>query len=111
MTMARHHTQSSGPVADTLREAFRPGCGQQQSRGSDVMGVAVRTKAQLDGTVSEVLGDEVAKALNRNNRVQLKGITIQLLRPQQSHDHLRGPLGRGRAGAVAVAHLRRADTT
>ena len=79
MTTARHHTRSSGPDAHALREAFRLSCELLQSRRSEIMGLAVHTKAQLDGTVRDVLGDDVVKGLDRNNRVQFKGITIQLL--------------------------------
>lgn len=102
MTMARHHTRSSGPAADALREAFRLNCELLQSRGSDIMGLAVHTKAQLDGTVREVLGDEVVKGLNRNNRVQLKGITIQLLTEKIQVRKLDGP---GLSAFVSPAKL------
>lgn len=39
----------------------------------------MHTKAQLDGTVRDLLGNEVVKGLDRNNRVQVRRITIQLL--------------------------------
>jgi hypothetical protein len=90
--MARHHTRSSGPAADTLCEAFRLSCELLQFRRSDIMGLAVHTKAQLEGTVRDVLGNEVVKGLDRNNRVQFKGITIQLLTEKIQVRKLDGPV-------------------
>jgi hypothetical protein len=46
MTIARHHTRSSGPAADALREALRLNCELPQSRRADIMGLAVHTKAR-----------------------------------------------------------------
>lgn len=67
-------------------------CELLQSRRSEIMGLAVHTKAQLDGTVRGVLGDDVVKGLDRNNRVQLKGITIQLLTEKIQVRKLDGPV-------------------
>lgn len=92
MTMARHHTRSSGPDANALREAFRLSCELLQSRHSEIMGLAVHTNAQLDGIVRDVLGHEVVRGLDRNNRVQLKGITIQLLTEKIQVRKLDGPV-------------------
>lgn len=92
MTLARHHTRSSGPDADALRAAFRLSCELLQSRLSEIMGLAVHTKAQLDGTVRDVIGDDVVRGLDRNNRVQIKGITFQLLTEKIQVRKLDGPV-------------------
>lgn len=92
MTIARHHTRSSGPAADALREATRLSCELLQSRQSDIMGLAVHTKVLLEGTLRDVLGNELVKGLDRNNRVQLKGITIQFLTEKIQVRKLDGPV-------------------
>lgn len=92
MTIARHQTRSSGPAADALREAFRLSCELLQSRRSDIMGLAVYTKALLEGTVRDALGIELVKGLDGNNRVQLQGITIPLLTEKIQVRRLDGPV-------------------
>jgi len=92
MTLARHHTRSSGPDVDALRAAFRLSCELLQSRRSEIMGLAVHTKAQFDGTLRDVLGDDVVKCLDRNNRVQIKGITFHLLTEKIQVRKLDGPV-------------------
>ncbi|SDV48105.1 hypothetical protein SAMN05216551_104164 [Chitinasiproducens palmae] len=76
MTIARHHTRSSGPAADALREAFRLSCELPQPRRSDIMRLAVHTKVQPEGMPCDVLGNELVKGLDRNDRIKLRGITI-----------------------------------
>ena len=43
------------------------------------MGLAVHSKNNLDGVIRSVFGDDVIRVLDRDNKLDLKGITIQLL--------------------------------
>ena len=43
------------------------------------MGLAVQSKNNLDGAIRNVFGDDVIRVLDRDNKLNLKGITIQLL--------------------------------
>lgn len=56
------------------------------------MGLAVPGKSNLDGVVRAVFGDDVIRVLDRDNRLDLKGITIQLLTERIQVRKLAGPV-------------------
>lgn len=75
----RYHTTSIGPDEEALRAAFLK-CGElMKVRGGAVMGLAVHTKNNLDGAIRSVFGEDVVRVLDRDNKLDLKGIVIHLL--------------------------------
>jgi len=79
MMIERFHTNSAGPDEAALRAAFIQCGALLQRRGCTAMALAVPGKSNLDGVVRNVFGDDVIRVLDRDNRLDLKGITIQLL--------------------------------
>jgi hypothetical protein len=92
MATNRFHTASIGADQDALRNAFQY-CGTLlQSRGSTVMGLAVHTKNNLDGALREIFGADVIRVLDRDNKLDLKGITLHLLTEKIQLRKLEGPV-------------------
>jgi hypothetical protein len=88
----RYHTTSIGPDEEALRAAFLK-CGDlMKARGCTVMGLAVHTKNNLDGVIRTVFGEDVVRVLDRDNRLDLKGIVIQLLTEKIQVRRLEGPV-------------------
>lgn len=56
------------------------------------MGLAVHSKNNLDGAIRNVFGDDVIKVLDRDNKLDLKGVTIQLLTEKIQVRKLDGPV-------------------
>ena len=56
------------------------------------MGLAVHSKNNLDGVIRSVFGDDVIRVLDRDNKLNLKGITIQLLTEKIQIRRLEGPV-------------------
>ena len=56
------------------------------------MGLAVRSKNHLDGIVRKVFGDSFVHAVDRDNRLELKGITTLLLTEKIRIRKLEGPV-------------------
>lgn len=81
-----------GPDEDALRAAFRHCGALLQARGSSTMGLAVHTKDNLDGVIRSVFGERVIRALERDNRLDLKGITLHLLTEKIQIRKLEGPV-------------------
>ncbi len=79
LTPERFHTHSVGPDEAALRAAFLQCSALMQQRHRTTMGLAVLNKSNLDGVVRTVFGDSVVKVLDRDNKLNLKGITIHLL--------------------------------
>ncbi len=92
MTIDRFHTCSIGPDEEALRTAFRHCGALLQTRGGTTMGLAVHTKNNLDGVISSVFGEDVTRVLDRDNKLDLKGITIQLLTEKIQLRKLNGPV-------------------
>ncbi|MEO5655913.1 MAG: hypothetical protein ABIR00_08030 [Nitrosospira sp.] len=87
----RYHTTSIGSDEEALRAAFLK-CGDlMKARGCTVMGLAVHTKNNLDGVVCIVFGEDVVRVLDRDNRLDLKGIVIQLITEKIQIRRLEGP--------------------
>lgn len=92
MTPERFHTHSMGPDEAALRAAFLQCSALMQQRSSATMGLAVHNKSNLDGVVRAVFGDSVVKVLDRDNKLDLKGITIHLLTEKIQLRKLEGPV-------------------
>lgn len=92
MTPERFHTHSVGPDEAALHAAFLQCSALMQQRNSTTMGLAVHTKSNLDGVVRTVFGDSVVKVLDRDNKLDLKGITIHLLTEKIQLRKLEGPV-------------------
>lgn len=92
MTPERFHTHSVGPDEAALRAAFLQCSALMQQRNSATMGLAVHTKSNLDGVVRKVFGDSVIRVLDRDNKLELKGITTQLLTEKIQIRRLEGPV-------------------
>jgi hypothetical protein len=88
----RYHTTSIGPDEEALRAAFMK-CGDLlKARRCAIMGLAVHTKNNLDGVVSNVFGKDVVRVLDRDNRLELKGMVIQLITEKIQIRRLEGPV-------------------
>jgi hypothetical protein len=88
----RYHTTSIGPDEEALRAAFMK-CGDLlKARGCAIMGLAVHTKNNLDGVVRNVFGKDVVRVLDRDNRLELKGIVLQLITEKIQIRRLEGPV-------------------
>lgn len=92
MTPGRFHTHSTGPDEAALRAAFLQCSALMQQRKSAAMGLAVHNKGNLDAVVRAVFGDSVVKVLDRDNKLDLKGITIHLLTEKIQLRKLDGPV-------------------
>ncbi|WP_198674909.1 hypothetical protein [Rhodoferax ferrireducens] len=92
MTPERFHTHSVGPDEAALRAAFLQCSALMQQRHGATMGLAVHNKSNLDGVVRTVFGDSVVKVLDRDNKLDLKGITIHLLTEKIQLRKLEGPV-------------------
>ena len=92
MTPERFHTHSVGPDEAALRAAFLQCSALMQQRHGATIGLAVHNKGNLDGVVRTVFGDSVVKALDRDNKLERKGITIHLLTEKIQLRKLEGPV-------------------
>jgi hypothetical protein len=92
LTAERFHTHSVGPDEAALRAAFLQCSARMQQRNRATMGLAVHNKSNLDGVVRTVFGDGVVKVLDRDNKLDLKGITIHLLTEKIQLRKLDGPV-------------------
>ena len=92
MTPERFHTSSVGPDEAALRAALLRCNVLMQQRNHATMGLAVHNKSNLDGVVRTVFGDSVVKVLDRDNKLDLKGITIHLLTEKIQLRRLEGPV-------------------
>ena len=92
MAPARFHTHSIGSDEAALRAAFLQCSALMQQRECTAMGLAVHSKSNLDGVVRTVFGDDVIRVLDRDNKLELKGITIHLLTEKIQLRKLEGPV-------------------
>jgi|JI6StandDraft_1071083.scaffolds.fasta_scaffold15860_6 hypothetical protein len=92
MTTNRFHTFSTGPDEAALRAAFHHCGAVLQARGCSTMALAVHTKNNLDGVIRNVFGDTVIRVLDQESRLDLNGITIQLLTEKIQLRTLQGPV-------------------
>lgn len=89
----RHfHTGTAGLEEVPLSAAYQFCEGLMRSRGHTMMGLAVPSKASLDGPIRAVYGDQVTRLLDRENRSELRGTIIQLLTEKIQVRRLRGPV-------------------
>lgn len=102
--MRHFHTRTAEFDETSLLAAYRFCEGLMHSRGLAMMGLAVQSKASLDGPVRAVYGDMVTRLLDRENRSELRGTVIQLLTEKIQVRRLNGPV---LAACVAPASLLR----
>ena len=88
----RFHTHSTGPDEAALQAALDKCHTLMQARGHSVMALAVHAKNNLDGVVRSVFGESVVRALDRDNKSELKGITTLLLTEKIQLRKLEGPV-------------------
>lgn len=88
----RFHTHSTGPDEAALQAALDKCHALMQDRGLSVMALAVHAKSNLDGVVQRVFGDGIVRALDRDNKSELKGITTLLLTEKIRLRKLEGPV-------------------
>jgi hypothetical protein len=82
-----YHTRSIGPDMEALKAGFKK-CGElAQRHGYTQLGLATPTKGNLDGVISDLIGEEAVKILQRDNILDLKGITIHLITKRVSPSH------------------------
>ena len=87
----RFHSVSAGADEEVLRAAFHKCGALLQEQGCSVMGLAVHAKSNLDGVAKTVFGANVIRALDRDNRLELKSITLHLLTEKIQLRKLEGP--------------------
>ncbi len=92
MAPSHFHTHSAGPDEAALRAAFLQCNALMQQRECTAMGLAVHSKSNLDGVVRTVFGDDVIRVLDRDNKLELKGVTIHLLTEKIQLRKLEGPV-------------------
>lgn len=97
----RFHTHSAGPDAAALQAALDKCNALMQDRGVSAMGLAVHGKDNLDSVVQGVFGDSVVRVLDRDNKLDLKGITTHLLTEKIQLRKLEGPV----VAAFVDAHM------
>jgi hypothetical protein len=87
-----YHTNSSGPDMIALKAAFKK-CGELSQKGKHLqVGLAVPTKGNLYGIISDVIGEDATTILQRKNKLDLKGITIHLITDRIKPKSFRGPV-------------------
>ncbi|WP_298434935.1 hypothetical protein [Ottowia sp.] len=88
----RHFHTLAGLGDASLLAGYRFCEGLMRSRGLAMMGLAVRSKANLDGSIRAVYGDMVTRLLDRENRSDLRGTVVQLLTEKIQVRRLTGPV-------------------
>lgn len=87
-----YHTNVTGPDENTLRAAFKK-CRELAQKGKySQVGLAVPAKGNLDGIISDVIGDNATNILQRENKLDLKGITVHLITERIKPKSFRGPV-------------------
>ncbi len=86
------HTDSVGPDENALRTAFKK-CGEiAQKKGYSKLGLAVPAKTNLYGMLSDLLGEDVINIFQRDNVLDLNGITIHLITRRVKPKNFSGPV-------------------
>lgn len=87
-----YHTNSSGPDIIALKAAFKK-CGELVQKGKhSKVGLAVQTKGNLYGIISEVIGEDATAILQRKNKLNLKEITVHLITERIKPKSFQGPV-------------------
>lgn len=92
MNPNRYHTPPLESEGRAVRAAFDKCLELQLERGGDEMAIALRAKANLVGTVSEVLGADAVRALDRDNTHARKGLALHLLTEKVQRRRVQGPV-------------------
>jgi hypothetical protein len=81
-----------GPDLEALRTAFKK-CGEvSQQKKYTQLGLATPTKGNLDGVISDLLGEEAVRILQRDNVLDLNGISIHLITKKVKPKNFAGPV-------------------
>jgi hypothetical protein len=103
-----YHSTSAGSDEDSLRVAFKK-CGElAQKGGYSQVGLAVPTKGNLDGIISDVIGEDAAIILQRKNILDLKGMTIHIITEQVKPKSFKGPILAAFTGVDLIKKMVRA---
>ena len=92
MSPSRYHTQPLASEGRALYAAFDKCLNLLQAHGGGEMAVALPTKAKLAGVVSEVLGADAMRALDRDNTHMRKGLVMHLLTEKVRRRRMQGPV-------------------
>ena len=92
MNPSRHHTQPLASEGRALNAAFAKCLDLLQQHGSAEMALALRSKAHLAGVVSEVLGADTVRVLDRDNTHTRKGLVLHLLTEKVQRRRMQGPV-------------------
>ncbi len=94
---------SAGPDENALRLAFKK-CGELAEKGGySQVALAIPTKGNLDGLISKVIGEDATSLLQRNNKLDLKGLTVHLITERITPRNFRGPV---LAAYTTLGHLK-----
>lgn len=88
----KFHIKFGSSAEADLRLAYERGLSLLRATGSSMLGLALQDKSCLDRVVVNVFGDDVARNLERDNRHELRGLTIQLLTDRIRVRRLVGPV-------------------
>ncbi|HED14979.1 MAG TPA: HNH endonuclease [Gammaproteobacteria bacterium] len=88
----RAHTDPIVSEAMAIRAAFVLCRVLMGERGHSVMGLAVHGKSDLNDAIRTAIGQDVIRALGRNNKFEVNGITIYLLTERIQVRKLEGPV-------------------
>jgi len=92
MNPSRYHTQPLASDGRALHAAFDKCLDLVRARGSAEMAVALRSKADLAGAVTRVLGADAVRVLDRDNTHMRKGLALHLLTVKVQRRRMQGPV-------------------
>ena len=88
----RFHLRVGTDAEVDLRHAHQHCLELLRATGANMLGLALQDKSRLDRRVAGVFGEDVVRNLDRDNRHELRGLTIQLLTERIRVRRLAGPI-------------------
>lgn len=76
MTKEFFYGSRPGPDGEALKSGFRKCIELAAASGHNDMTLAVATKGNLDGVISDVLGEHFTAAMERDNQVDVRGLLV-----------------------------------
>ena len=73
-----YHTDSFGPDEDAILRALRHAMNLAVTRGNNEVLIKIPNISNIDGAISNVLGDNLAKRLKKNRSVDIQGVQVFL---------------------------------
>ncbi|BDI06280.1 hypothetical protein [Sphaerotilus microaerophilus] len=101
----RFHLKVGADAEVDLRHAHQHCLGLLRATGANMLGLALQDKSRLDRRIASVFGEDVVRNLDRDNRHELRGLTIQLLTERIRVRRLAGPILVAFVEPDRVAHL------